>query len=93
MSKETKPNYEELYNGLKKDYDALLESYNSIIQKRKKYSKEYHQKNRERCAQYAKAYYQKNRERCAQYAKEYHKRKKEEKQCQKDLSAASVESK
>lgn len=80
MSKENEKNlnYEELYNELKKDYDALLETYNSIINKRKNYSKDY---------------YNRNREKFANYAKEYHQRKKEEKKCQKDSSAASAESK
>lgn len=80
MSKENEKNlnYEELYNELKKDYDALLETYNSIINKRKNYSKNY---------------YNRNREKFASYAKEYHQRKKEEKKCQKDSSAASAESK
>lgn len=78
MSKETKKNlnYEELYNELKKNYDSLLESYNSIINKRKNYSKDY---------------YQRNREKFATYAKEYHQRKKEEKKCQKDSLVSSVE--
>lgn len=80
MSKEKEKNlnYEELYNELKKNYDSLLESYNSIINKRKNYSKDY---------------YKRNREKFATYAKEYHQRKKEAKQCQKDSSAASAESK
>lgn len=80
MSKENEKNlnYEELYNELKKDYDALLETYNSIINKRKNYSRDY---------------YNRNREKFASYAKEYHQRKKEEKKCQKDSSAASAESK
>ena len=70
MSKENskKTNYEVLYNELKKDYDSLLATYNSIILKRKNYSKDY---------------YQRNREKFAAYAKEYHQRKKEEKKCQK----------
>lgn len=78
MSKETKKNlnYEELYNELKKNYDSLLESYNSIINKRKNYSKDY---------------YQRNREKFATYAKEYHQRKKEEKKCQKDSPVSSAE--
>lgn len=78
MSKETKKNlnYEELYNELKKNYDSLLESYNSIINKRKNYSKDY---------------YQRNREKFAAYAKEYHQRKKEEKKCQKDSLVSSAE--
>lgn len=78
MSKETKKNlnYEELYNELKKNYDSLLESYNSIINKRKNYSKDY---------------YNRNREKFAAYAKEYHQRKKEEKKCQKDSLVSSVE--
>jgi len=78
MSKENKKNlnYEELYNELKKNYDSLLESYNSIINKRKNYSKDY---------------YQRNREKFATYAKEYHQRKKEEKKCQKDSLVSSVE--
>lgn len=78
MSKETKKNlnYEELYNELKKNYDSLLESYNSIINKRKNYSKDY---------------YQRNREKFATYAKEYHQRKKEEKKCQKDSLVSSAE--
>lgn len=80
MSKETKKNlnYEELYNELKKNYDSLLESYNSIINKRKNYSKDY---------------YNRNREKFATYAKEYHQRKKEEKKCQKDSLVSSAESK
>lgn len=78
MSKENKKNlnYEELYNELKKNYDSLLESYNSIINKRKNYSKDY---------------YNRNREKFATYAKEYHQRKKEEKKCQKDSLVSSVE--
>lgn len=78
MSKETKKNlnYEELYNELKKNYDSLLESYNSIINKRKNYSKDY---------------YNRNREKFAAYAKEYHQRKKEEKKCQKDSLVSSAE--
>lgn len=78
MSKETKKNlnYEELYNELKKNYDSLLESYNSIINKRKNYSKDY---------------YNRNREKFATYAKEYHQRKKEEKKCQKDSLVSSAE--
>ena len=78
MSKETKKNlnYEELYNELKKNYDSLLESYNSIINKRKNYSKDY---------------YNRNREKFAAYAKEYHQRKKEEKKCQKDSPVSSAE--
>ena len=76
MSKEKNLNYEELYNELKKNYDSLLESYNSIINKRKNYSKDY---------------YNRNREKFAAYAKEYHQRKKEEKKCQKDSLVSSAE--
>lgn len=78
MSKENKKNlnYEELYNELKKNYDSLLESYNSIINKRKNYSRDY---------------YKRNREKFATCAKEYHQRKKEEKKCQKDSLVSSVE--
>ena len=78
MSKENKKNlnYEELYNELKKNYDSLLESYNSIINKRKNYSRDY---------------YKRNREKFATYAKEYHQRKKEEKKCQKDSLVSSAE--